>query len=150
MIIKVKDMFTQEFYNEHCDIDVYDDVCEELGIAFCGALLTDKAKNAYADVLEDEVEIGDNAIVLINHLPEGVWQVHLKHLKKLFYDCAGYGPADEYDDYFMEVSDYFPDRIKEFTEALKKGKGQQYIEMNYWKISQYDLKEIILAQIKED
>lgn len=47
-MMKVKDLITQEI-----DIDVYDDVCEELGIAFCGPVeLTDDGAHEFADVLE--------------------------------------------------------------------------------------------------
>lgn len=107
--MKVKDMFTKEFAEQYGDIDVYDDICEELAIAFCGPLeLTGQGTHYFEMVLEDEVNINEDrdlreAMVLIDHLPEGVWQKHLKKLCELFEGAAGFCTVNEYEEWFSEV-----------------------------------------------
>lgn len=99
---KVKDLLGLEL-----DIDVYDNVCEELGIAFCGPVnLTEAGYAEFADVLEFDLdsvnldEYSGTAIVDVDG-DEGVWQEKLARAKKFFYSAAGYCPADEYDKWFM-------------------------------------------------
>lgn len=102
--MKVRDLLKMEI-----DIDVYDDVCEELGIAFCGAYeLTDEAKEHFAEALEYDVEFHNNgaAIVGIVHVDdpdEAVWESRLEKAIELFYSLAGYCAADDYDKWFKEV-----------------------------------------------
>lgn len=121
----VKDMFTKEFYDKYGDIDVYDDVCEELGIAFCGALLTDEGKEHFAMVLYDEAEINDGvAVVLLDCMAEGKWQKHLRMLEELFEGVAGYCAEDDWNKWFKfldaEDEDGEPFEVFPFTDDKDK------------------------------
>ena len=103
--MKVRDLIQQEI-----DIDVYDDVCEELGIAFCGSLeLTDEGKKEFADVLDYDVEINPcsygglpAAIVLIDDPDDAVWEARLEKAKRFFEAAAGYCACSDYDRWFKE------------------------------------------------
>ena len=49
----VKDLIQQDI-----DIDVYDDVCEDLAIAFCGPCeLTEEGQKEFAEVMDYEIEL---------------------------------------------------------------------------------------------
>ena len=101
-------MKIKEFLKYNGDIDVYDNVCEELGIAFWGPMkLTKEGKQKFAEVLEYDIEIKegglygfDKAIVDVDY-PD--WEDRLKKAKELFYSLAGYCPADDYDKWFIEL-----------------------------------------------
>ena len=97
--MKVKDLIEQEI-----DIDVYDDVCEELGIAFCGPLfLTEEGKKTFAEVLEYDVRLsGDVAIVNVDTEDDG-WKKKLRLAKKFFVSAAGYCSVDDYDRWFISA-----------------------------------------------
>ena len=96
--MKVRDLIEQEF-----DVDVYDDVCEELGIAFCGPLvLTDLGKEKFADVLNYGVSLYDGvAIVNCSAAGDG-WENRLRKAKEFFEAAAGYCAADDYIQWFEE------------------------------------------------
>lgn len=103
-------MKVREFLEYDGDIDVYDNVCEELGICFCGPMrLTEMGLDHFSEVLEYEIEIEHDpldesmswAIVDVDG-PEGVWQKKLKRAKEFFEACAGYCDADDYDTWFVE------------------------------------------------
>ena len=102
--MKVKDLLKMEV-----DIDVYDDVCEELGIAFCGAIeLTDEAKIHFAEALEYDVDIRNGweypvCIVHVDDEDSKVWKHKLKKAEELFYSLAGYCDADDYDRWFKSA-----------------------------------------------
>ena len=101
--MKVKDLIAQEV----C-IDVYDNVCEELGIAFDGPLvLTDAGMQKFSEVLYYEVSLVNsgpymNAIVDVDG-PEGVWQKRLRKAKRFFDAAAGYCTVEEYEAWFAEA-----------------------------------------------
>ena len=98
--MKVKDLIEQEI-----DIDVYDDVCEELGIAFCGPLfLSEQGEKRFADVLEYPVSFyfDDEVIVHIDDDDEKVWKKRLRKAKEFFYAAAGYCPEEDYCRWFRE------------------------------------------------
>lgn len=102
--MKVRDLLEMEI-----DIDVYDNVCEELAIAFCGATrLTEEGKKHFANVLEYDVKIledsffGKVAIVDVDD-KEGIWQKKLEGAKELFYSLAGYCPLTDYERWFVDV-----------------------------------------------
>ena len=105
--MKVKDFITQEI-----DIDVYDDVCEELGIAFCGPLsLTEEGARHFSDVLEYEVGIYVNddgspayAEVQVNAIAGAIWKERLRKAKEFFEAAAGYCSVEQYDLWFKEES----------------------------------------------
>ncbi len=89
----------------HIDIDVCDDVCEELYIAFCGPMeLTESGEKQFGEALDYELEItGDVAIVKIDDDNDDVWGARLEKAKELFYSLAGYCSSDDYDKWFKEV-----------------------------------------------
>lgn len=88
------------------DIDVYDDVCEDIAICFCGPQeLTEEGKEYFAPVLCLPVEVNDEsgyAIVHVDDPDEKVWKRRLKAAKEFFYAAAGYCDADLYDKWFEE------------------------------------------------
>ena len=101
--MKVRDLIKMPI-----DIDMYDDVCEELAIAFCGPLvLTEEGEKQFAEVLEYEVTLHNNGschvgIVEIDDEEDDVWEARLKKAKKFFYGAAGYCTVDEYEKWFKE------------------------------------------------
>lgn len=102
--MKVRDLLPQEI-----DIDVYDDVCEELAIAFCGPLkLTKEGEREFAEVLDYEIELATEAygltcaVVHVDDTDEKVWKRKLRKAKNFFYAAAGYCDCDDYDRWFEE------------------------------------------------
>lgn len=103
-------MTIRDLIHQEIDIDVYDDVCEELAIAFCGPqLLTEEGEKEFADIMGYEVEINSHsyggypaAIILIDDPDEAVWQERLEKVERFFYGAAGYCDCDDYDRWFME------------------------------------------------
>lgn len=83
------------------DIDVYDDVCEELSIAFCGPLhLTVDGYAQFSGALDLPVEFfGDHAIVHVDG-PGNSWRKRLEVALDLFESAAGYCTDDEYRRWF--------------------------------------------------
>lgn len=101
--MKVKDLLTMDI-----DIDVVDDVCEELWIAFCGPLrLTPAGKKHFREVLAYDIELrtgslwGPLVIVNIDDPDDSVWKKRLRKAKEFFYGCAGYVDSDAYDKWFI-------------------------------------------------
>ncbi len=101
----IRDLISMEI-----DIDVYDDVCEELGIAFCGPQkLTEEGEREFAEIMDYPVKINVNsygglpaAIVLIDDPDEKVWKDRLRKAKRFFDGAAGYCSCDNYDRWFEE------------------------------------------------
>ena len=99
----VKDLIAQEI-----DIDVYDDVCEELGIAFCGPLeLTESGEKHFTEVMGYEVRLHDNGgsvvgIVAIDDPDDAVWEDRLEKAKEFLESAAGYCTVDEYNEWFKD------------------------------------------------
>lgn len=97
--MKVRDLLSMDV-----DIDVYDDVCEALAIAFCGPQeLTPEGEAQFSEVMDYDVEIyGDHAVVCVDDDDPRVWQRKLRNAKGFFEAAAGYCDADEYDEWFKE------------------------------------------------
>ena len=101
----VKDLIQQDI-----DIDVYDDVCEELGIAFCGPCeLTEEGQKEFAEVMDYEIEINNDsygglscATVLIDDPADKVWKSRLRKAIKFFHAAAGYCACSDYDRWFKD------------------------------------------------
>lgn len=95
--MKVKDLLEQEI-----DIDVVDDVCEELDIAFVGPLrLTKAGLMKFSDVLEYPVRLrNDVCIVKIDDESEMVWTRRLDKAIEFFHAAAGYCSEDDYNRWF--------------------------------------------------
>lgn len=106
-------MNIRKFIQQEIDIDVYDDVCEELSIAFCGPQpLTPEGKEEFADIMEFEVEINPHsygdmaaAIVHIDDPDEEVWMDRLDKVKRFFFGAAGYCPIHLYEKWFGKEGD---------------------------------------------
>lgn len=98
--MKVKDLIKMDV-----DVDVYDNVCEELAIAFCGSVeLTDEGKAYFETALDMEVELDEeNGIAIVNvedgRFPD-LWEINLESAKEFFYACAGYCSEKKYNKYF--------------------------------------------------
>ena len=103
-------MTIRDLIQKDIDIDVYDDVCEELSIAFCGPCkLTEDGEKEFADIMGYEIMINDCSygglpavIVLIDDPDEAVWTERLEKEKRFFYSAAGYCACDDYDRWFIE------------------------------------------------
>lgn len=99
--MKVKDLLPMNI-----DIDVYDDVCDDLSIAFCGPLkLTDAGAQKFAEVLEYDVELTGIAPVAIVHVDDPddeVWEAKLAKAAEFFESAAGWCTVDDYKTWFVE------------------------------------------------
>lgn len=103
-------MTIRDLIQMEIDIDVYDDVCEELGIAFVGPLkLTEEGEKEFSEVMGYEVDINPKsygglpaAIVKIDDPDEAVWEARLEKAKHFFESAAGYCACDDYDRWFIE------------------------------------------------
>lgn len=100
------------------DIDVYDDVCESLAIAFCNPFdddeehdwseyLTERGMKQFSDVLDYPMEIYDGcvggcayAIVKVDDDDDNVWRARLIRAKRFFESAAGYCSCEDYDKWF--------------------------------------------------
>lgn len=98
-----KGMTVRDLLEMDVDIDVYDNVCESLAIAFIGpAKLTPAGQEEFAEALDFGVHLmGDHAVVEVDG-PEGVWQKRLRMAKHLFNSLAGYCHSADYDRWFVE------------------------------------------------
>ena len=102
-------MKVREFIKLNTDIDVYDDVCEELAIAFCGpAMLTKEGEEHFIEVLDYEMELdmtGEiwTAVCYVDDefFPD-LWKHKLSKAKKFFYALAGYCADEDYQKWFCE------------------------------------------------
>lgn len=105
--MKVRE-FIKEWENEeeHNDIDVYDNVCEELGICYCvGTKLTKEGEEHFKEVLDYDIDVHEeycNAVIDVDD-EEGIWQKKLKKAKEFFYSAAGYCDESDYDKWFAEA-----------------------------------------------
>ena len=101
----VKDLLTMEI-----DIDVADDVCEELYIAFCGPMkLTDAGLEKFREVLGYKITLHSSradyilAVIHVDDDNDRVWKKRLRKAIEFFYSAAGYCDCDDYDKWFREV-----------------------------------------------
>ena len=102
--MKVSDLIRKEI-----DVDVYDDVDESLGIAFCGPLyLREEGVEQFGEVLDYEVDMidfggdGQVAVVKCDDPKEKVWRRRLHMAKEFFYAAAGYCTDSEWDAWFFD------------------------------------------------
>ena len=94
----------REFIKQEVDIDVLDDICEELYIAFVGPLdLTDEGEMYFADVLGMEIEVRDDIAVV--HINKNHWRERLSKAKEFFEAAAGYCANDDYEKWFKDEED---------------------------------------------
>jgi hypothetical protein len=89
------------------DIDVYDSVLDDIGIAFCGPLeLTDEGKKKFGEVLDYEVcfrnsQLGQIAVVDVDDKEEDVWRKKLANAKNFFWSAAGYCRNSDFEKWFI-------------------------------------------------
>lgn len=96
-------MTVGKLMKEEIDVDVYDDVCEELAIAFCGPVkLTTEGFEKFKECLDYPVAYypEDGFAIVKVDAPEGIWQKRLKIVKELFDAMAGYCACSDYDKWF--------------------------------------------------
>ena len=104
-------MTIRDLVRMEIDIDVYDDVCEELSIAFCGPQpLTPAGQEHFAGIMDYPVTIVNNgsstvAIVHVDDPDEAVWTARLAKAKEFFDSAAGYCPCSLYDKWFGPEGD---------------------------------------------
>lgn len=103
-------MTIRDLIQQPIDIDVYDDVCEELAIAFCGPqALTKAGEKKFADIMDYPVQINPHsygnlpaAIILIDDPDDEVWKRRLRKAKEFFDSAAGYCACSDYDRWFKD------------------------------------------------
>lgn len=102
----------REFIKRCEDIDIYDDVCEELGIAFCGPMaLTKEGEKRFSKILDLKVDIYTdpdgykNAVLKIDDKSEKVWKSRLRLAKQFFEGMAGYCSEENYETWFIELDE---------------------------------------------
>ena len=91
------------------DIDVYNDVIDDMGIALCGPTkLTEKGEQEFKEALDLPVEILDpdtpyqRVIVMIDDPDEAVWKRRRKILRRFLWSAAGYLNDELYNEWFEE------------------------------------------------
>lgn len=101
--MKVKDLIAMDI-----DIDCYDNVCEEMGIAYCGPYeLTDEGQEKFGEVMEYECEIlhdpmgYDVCIITVDDDPNIPWRDKLYKVKEFFYSIAGYCADTDFNKWFI-------------------------------------------------
>ena len=102
----VKDLLPMEI-----DIDVYDDVCEDLGIAFCGpCVLTDAGREEFKEVMDYEITLVPHSyggcpayIVHVDDADDRVWKHKLRKAKKFCDSFAGYCSCEDFEKWFADV-----------------------------------------------
>ena len=103
--MKVKELIAKEI-----DIDCYDNVCESIGIAYCGPMaLTEEGQKKFAEVIEYECEIlrdpmgYDVCIIKVDDDPNVPWKDKLLRAKEFFLSIAGYCDSDQFDRWFSYI-----------------------------------------------
>lgn len=103
--MKVKELIAMSI-----DIDCYDNVCEAIGIAYCGPMaLTEEGLKKFAEVMEYECEIlhdpmgYDVCIIEVDDDPNVPWKDKLHKAKEFFLSIAGYCDSDKFDEWFIYV-----------------------------------------------
>ena len=92
------------------DIDCYDNVMEEIGIAYCGPMaLTEEGQKKFAEVMEYECEILKNpvgysvCIIKVDDDPNVPWTEKLYKAKEFFLSIAGYCDDDDFNKWFIYI-----------------------------------------------
>lgn len=121
-------MKVSELLEKEIDIDVYDNVCEELGIAFCGPVeLTETGREKFGEALDYEVVLHfypqQTVAVVDVDGEEGVWQKKLALAKDLFESMAGFCTEDEYEAWFKP-------NIDEEVVNIDRGRTMELAKVN--------------------
>lgn len=91
-------------------IDVYDDVCEALAIAFCGPQeLTPEGEAYFAEVLDYPITVFSESnyadahvVVAVDDPEDKVWKRKLRKAREFFESAAGYCADSDYKKWFKE------------------------------------------------
>jgi len=110
VIVTIERGFTmkiREFIKQSISVDVVDDVCEELYIAFDGPVdLTAVGEKRFREVLDYEIELHspcEDDIIGIVHIDDEddvVWERRLRKAKDFFESLAGYCTDKQYRTWF--------------------------------------------------
>ena len=97
------------------DIDIEDNVCQEIGLAFVGPIeLTKEGKEKFKDVLEYEVRLYEEeswaSVKCNDQEPEIKWLTKFKKVQEFFKACAGYCSAKDFDKWF-KGGNYYEDKL---------------------------------------
>lgn len=98
--MKVRDLLNMEI-----DVDVYDNVCEELAIAFCGPVtLTDEGREQFKDALDLDVKaINAYGITIdVDDEDESIFEKKLKSAKAFFWSAAGFCADSDFKKWFAD------------------------------------------------
>ena len=100
-------MTIREFIRQSISVDVVDDVCEELYIAFDGPVeLTPVGEKKFREVLDYEIELhslGADDVIGIVHIDDdsdAVWERRLRKATEFFESLAGYCTDTQYRTWF--------------------------------------------------
>ena len=94
----------RELLKVEIDIDVYDSLTEELGIAFCGPIqLTEAGIEKFGDLLDFRVEITKNKYVF-QALVDAQNTKEVRRLCELFESMAGYCSESDYNKWFQDAN----------------------------------------------
>ena len=119
-LIGEKNLTVRDLLRMDRDVDVYDDVCEELAIAFCNPFdddevhnweeyLTERGMKQFADVLDYPIHVVKysdsydgmfNIIVHVDDEDDTIWKKRLKRAKIFFEACAGFCTCTDYEKWF--------------------------------------------------
>lgn len=96
-------MTVGEFLELECDIDIYDNVDERLGIAYCGPMeLTEAGVDKFGPVLDLLVHINWSENIAVLDVGHDAWLTKLNLAKELFDGLAGYCAESDYDKWFHD------------------------------------------------
>jgi len=93
-------MKIREFIKQSIDIDVYDNVCDGIGIAYCGPMsLTEEGEKQFADVLDYDIEFRNDVAIVDTDRHD--WKRRLRKAEEFFYAIAGYVDNDLFEKWFI-------------------------------------------------
>lgn len=99
-------MTIREFLASYTDdIDVYNNITDENGVAYCGTQLTSEGEREFAEVLDYEIEVDtedDVANVICDDDASVSWQHKAKAAMDMFWSMAGYCSINDYAKYFIK------------------------------------------------
>ena len=105
--MKVREFIKEWGNEEHNDVDVYDNVCEELGICYCaGTKLTKEGEEHFKDIFDFDIEVDEDnqvAVVDVDDIDEKIWKKKLKKAEEFFISAAGYCSDEDYTKWFVET-----------------------------------------------
>lgn len=102
--MKIADMFTQGWFDEHGGVDIINDVTDEWAPAFCGLELTEDGKARFSDVLGVKIHLANNSTVECELDALGdEWERAWNEIVLLFEAAAGYVDEETYNKWFVDL-----------------------------------------------